>query len=181
MKAEGRPLLHRDRAGEIVNRSARRAEQQHFGSRAEGIQEFAGFVKTDRCGCRADGDRHVTCSFPDSMPETSGTAAPRHRESGESSTLPCLTATKANGCSERATPFCGGSCHRFSFVRPRADRHVYGGRPCALRHSSGRPSARGTRRTKKNRRHPPQKHRRLACPLRPPGAHGERRRPGAPV
>src|SRR5688572_11200822 len=28
-------------------------------------------------------------------------------------------------------PACGGSCHRFSFVRPRADTHVYGRRPCA--------------------------------------------------
>ena len=86
MKAEGGALLHRNRAGEIVDRSARRAEQQHFCSRAEGVEEFASFVKTNRSGCRADGECHVTCSFPDSMPETSGTVTHRHRESGKSST-----------------------------------------------------------------------------------------------
>ena len=39
------------------------------------------------------------------------------------------------------SPYAGGSCHRFSFARPRADKHVYGRRPCAA--------------DKESRRHPP--------------------------
>src|SRR5688572_13494226 len=60
MQTEGSSLLHRDRAGEIVNCPARRAEQQDFCCGAKRVEEFAGFVKTDRSGCRADGERHMT-------------------------------------------------------------------------------------------------------------------------
>ena len=61
-----------------------------------------------------------------------------YRRRNDVSLRGCLSATKANGTSERATPACGGSCHPFSVVRPRARRaRRYGRRPCAADNEIG--------------------------------------------
>ena len=61
MVAKRRSRLRRDRPGQIVDRAARRAEQQDFRTWAEGTQKRSGFLQADRCRVRPNGpDAYVT-------------------------------------------------------------------------------------------------------------------------